>query len=263
MIKVISLTVSLFLLLACNPSSKSENQKTSVASDKKELPAKLLKGLNAHGGLDSWNSFKTMEYSFPKGEEKEHQLIDLKNRKVLISHPNYKVGFDGDEVWVSPNAAAFGKRSARFYHNLIFYFYAMPFVLADDGINYELLTDKEFNGQLYDAVSIKYESGVGDAPDDEYIACFNKTTGQMEYLMYTVTYYSKTKSSKYNVIHYAEWEKVNGLKLPKKMVGYKYENGQLGEVRYERVFSNASLSSTKKEASFFAKPQVAEVSPLE
>jgi len=262
--KLLLLGFILSIIIACQqPETKNQVIDTANESKTKDLPALLQKALKAHGGLDRWNEMKTMEYSFPKEESKEQQVIDLENRKVMLIGENYKVGFDGADVWVSPNLAAFGKRSARFYHNLIFYFYAMPFVLADDGINYEQLPERSFKDKEYAALKISYQSGVGDAPNDYYVAHFSKTTGLMEYLLYTVTYYSKEKSEKFNALHYSEWETVNGLKLPKKMVSYNFENGELGEMKYERVFSDASLSKDKKPTSFFAKPEQAEISPLE
>jgi hypothetical protein len=256
---------ALLSIFACQQ-SQSKDQSTVAESNQtktKDLPALLTKALKAHGGLEQWNEMQTMEFAFPKGDTKEHQLIDLKNRKVLLTHDDYKVGFDGKDVWVSPNKEAFGKRSARFYHNLIFYFYAMPFVLADDGIIYEQLPDRTFKGEAYAALKISYHDGVGDAPDDYYIAHFDKSSGLMEYLLYTVTYYSKEKSEKFSALHYSDWENVNGLTLPKKMVGYKFENEQLGEMRYERIFSDAKLSKDAKPANFFAKPEGSEISPLE
>lgn len=248
----------LLLTLACtsiNNKSLSKNT-TSV-----NLPEILAKGIATHGGLDRWNEMKTMEYTIQRNNKPETHLIDLKNRKVLLTSEDYKLGFDGKEVWVSPDKAAFGSRSARFYHNLVFYFYAMPFVLADPGINYEALPDKALMGKTYKAVKITYNDGVGDAPEDYYIAHFDPSTGQMEWLLYTVTYFSGTTNEKFNALHY-QWEEVNGLKLPKLMTGYKYADGKVGEKRYERPFTNASMKSSAPDQAIFEMPGVAEIDSL-
>ncbi|MEL6987606.1 MAG: hypothetical protein AAGK97_07215, partial [Bacteroidota bacterium] len=234
--KKITYLLSILLLIACNTAPKHPIENKEEVQAIKKLPKTLQEGIEAHGGLKNWQSMKQMKYQFPKGDGFEEQIIDLQNRKVLINYDTYKVGFDGDDVWVSPNKDAFGKRSARFYHNLIFYFYAMPFVLADDGIVYTDMGKKTIQGNEYDGIKISYNDGVGDAPDDYYIALFNDEN-IMEWLMYTVTYYSKEKSEKYNILNYSDWEEVNGLLLPKTMKGYKYENDELGELRYERTFS--------------------------
>ena len=51
----------------------------------------------------------------------------------------------------------------------MFYFYAMPFILADDGIIYEDVAALKFEGKSYPGIKISYESGVGESPEDEYI----------------------------------------------------------------------------------------------
>lgn len=228
-----------------------------------DYPAPLAKALQAHGGLDKWHSMKTLRYTMNNAGKIEKHQIDLQNRKTRIDTDNYTLGFDGDEVWVTPNLEAFGKGSARFYHNLIFYFFALPYVAADPGINYEVLPDYQLNDKLYDAVKISYNNGVGDAPDDEYIMHFDKETGIMHLLLYTVTYYSKEKGDKYNAIIFDDWVDVNGLKLPGSFKGFKYEDGQLGDQRYERIFTDHYLSEDALVESTFAKPAGAEVSPLE
>ena len=110
-----------FLLLTACATPKASLTKSMV---KQPLPEILQAGLNAHGGLDQWNKMNTLEYTIERNDKPEHHLIDLKSRKVLLTHDEYKLGFDGKEVWITPNLEAFGKGSPRFYHNLIFYFYA-------------------------------------------------------------------------------------------------------------------------------------------
>ncbi|MEL6720610.1 MAG: DUF6503 family protein, partial [Bacteroidota bacterium] len=183
-------------IIACN----TPQPETEEVPNYDHLPEVLLAGLEAHGGIDRWQEMQTLEYDLMKDSITEHQLIDLKSRKVLLStNPaTYTLGFDGQEVWVSPEKAAFPGNSARFYHNLYFYFYAMPFIASDPGINYEVMKNDSLNGELYDAVKISYNAGVGDAPDDEYILYFDKESHQMEWLLYTVTYYTGEKGTRYN-----------------------------------------------------------------
>jgi len=175
---------------ACN-TVKVKPQQAKVTP----LPSLLTKALTAHGGLANWQTMNTLEYTLERNQKPEQHLIDLQTRKVLLKHEDYQLGFDGQEVWISPNKEAFGKGSPRFYHNLYFYFYAIPFVLADPGVRYEVLPQKEIQGQLYNALKISYGAGIGDAPDDYYIAHFNTDTNLMEWLLYTVTYYSGETTS--------------------------------------------------------------------
>ena len=131
----------LLVIIACQPHPNNSNEKAHWAN----IPAILNDGLEAHGGLAQWEKMNTMQYSFMRGESKELHEIDLKSRKVRITHDNYTLGFDGRDVWVTPDLKSFGDSSPRFYHNLIFYFYAIPFVLADPGINYEILPSREIH----------------------------------------------------------------------------------------------------------------------
>lgn len=254
----IILWLSVFALLLGSACNRLTTTATNVIATTPTLPSSLKTALAAHGGLSSWNELNTLEYSFQKKEQAEKHIIDLTSRKVRIEHNDYTLGYDGQEVWVTPNKAAFGKGSPRFYHNLIFYFYALPFVLADPGIIYEELPNRTIKGQTYRVLKISYEAGVGDAPDDYYIAHFNTETHLMDWLLYTVTYYSGETNEKFNALHY-EWQEINGLFVPSKMTGYKYADGEIGDLRYERPFQSVQLKKEKMKDAIFAMPQGAEI----
>ncbi len=226
------------------------------------IPEPLLQALEAHGGLEQWAKMKTMEFSIPKDTLKEFHRIDLPSRKVQITHPNYTIGFDGSDVWVSPDKEAFGGTSARFYHNLIFYFYAIPFVLADPGINYELLEERKMNGRDLIPVKVSYGSGIGDAPDDFYIAHFDKDSKELYLLLYTVTYFSGETNERYSAIIYDEWTTNNGLKVPKVMKGFRYAADTLGTQRYTRVFEDIRLSEEAVDPLLFERPERSEIDTL-
>ncbi|MEM0994884.1 MAG: DUF6503 family protein [Bacteroidota bacterium] len=254
--------VVLLFTIACSAPNTTEENSSSAPDPTEQLPATLQAGLEAHGGLATWQQMRTLAYDIDKDSTTtEHQLIDLQNRKVLLSTDDYRLGFDGKEVWVLPNKAAFGSRSARFYHNLLFYFYALPFLAADPGINYESMTDT-LNNEAYDAVKLTYDAGVGDAPDDEYILYFDQKTHQMEWLLYTVTYFTGEKGTKYNALNYAEWQTVNGLRIPRLLTGYTYANDSIGSKRYDRYFDNVSISSDVPDQSIFEVPAGAEIDSL-
>lgn len=248
------------VIFACNTPQPEAEEVPSYD----HLPKTLLAGLEAHGGIDKWYEMQTLEYDITKDSIIEHQLIDLPSRKVLMNtNPDtYTLGFDGKEVWVSPERVAFPGNSARFYHNLYFYFYAMPFIAADPGINYEEMPNDSLNGEAYDAVKISYNAGVGDAPDDEYILYFDQASHQMKWLLYTVTYFSGEKSTRYRAINYSKWQDLNGLLLPEVMTGYKFANDTIGEKRYDRVFNNAKISTTPVDQSIFEMPAQAEIDSL-
>jgi hypothetical protein len=258
--RIIYLFLIIVALAACSPKQKEETTVDYYAS----LPENFSSVLKAHGGLAQWRSFKTLEYDLiHEGDSvpTEHYTLDLLNRKDLTVADSFKIGFDGDEVWVAPNKKSFKGRSARFYHNLYSYFLTVPFILADPGVIYsdDTLT---VNGKLYDVVSVKFEAGVGDADKDAYKMLIDPTTRQMEKLLYTVTYYSGEAHENYNCLSYENWIDVNGVKLPTKLIGYKYSPGIIGEKRYENSFVNIQLKEESPNQDMFIMPAEAEIDSL-
>jgi len=256
------LLLNIIFISSCSPGTKD---KTSSIQDSNTflspLPKAFSEGISAHGGIDQWRSFQTLTYDLITPGMTQNQLIDLRSRKVLITDSLYTLGFDGDQVWVSPDLASFGDGSARFYHNLYFYFFAVPYVLADPGIHYEDLGIQTINDKSYNAVKVSYDQGVGDSPEDFYVAHFNPDTGLMELLLYTVTYYSQESHEKYNALIY-EWQEIDGLHVTKSIKGYKYDSGRLGELRYEASFENIQFSNALLNDSLFSIPKVAEIDSL-
>ena len=49
--------------------------------------------------------------------------------------PDLSMGFDGKNFWLADEKESY-KGDPIFYHNLMFYFYSMPFVLSDKGLRY-------------------------------------------------------------------------------------------------------------------------------
>lgn len=250
------------LIAACGPTNTTETteappEPTVNDAHLESAPANLIKVLDAHGGYDAWATQQTMTYNLAAKNEK-HQ-VELPTRKVRLEGDKWTIGYDGDAVWIQQDSAYFGG-SARFYHNLYFYFIAMPFVLADPGIVYEEVPAINYGGVDYPGIKISYESNVGDSPDDNYILYYHPETFQMEWLAYTVTYRSKEPSDNFRLIRYADWKAVNGLVLPHNLTWFKYEDGEVVEpARDPMVVSDMSFSPTALAEATYAKPEGAEV----
>jgi len=258
--RMIFALLGFLLFMACgNPTASDSPTSTTV-----KLPEALAKGLVAHGGLENWQKMEGLQFAFQKDSvTKELHQINLKTRKTLITRGDVKVGFDGEEVWVSPNKAAFGKGSARFYHSVYYYFYAMPYVLADPGINYEEVAARMIDGKSCPGVKITYGANVGDAPDDYYIAYFDPETNLLYGLLYTVTYGDGKPNENFSALKYEKWQRVNGLLVPELMVWYKFENDDYGEKRRGKIFTEVQVSDAGFEEGIFERPEGAEVDHLE
>ncbi len=259
--KKISIVAMALAIFACKPSAKKEEVTEQVSETvemvKPNYPETLGKVLEKHGGMDTWRKQRTMVYTLPKPNLPEVHTIDLYTRKDRIDTDQFSMGFDGENAWLLDTEENY-KGNAGFYHNLIFYFYAMPFVLADEGIIYGETEDLVFEDKNYPGIEISYESGVGASSKDQYFIHYDPDTYEMAWLGYTVTYRSGEVSDNVKWIRYDDWTTVDGLVLPKSISWFKYEGRNLLEPANNLPFESASLSTDAKDASFYEKPEGAE-----
>jgi hypothetical protein len=241
------------IAFSCKNEPKKEITREEVKEETIEkYPSEFEKIFQTHGGISAWKKARTLSYNL--GEEVH--TVDLKTRKTAVNSTKYSLGFDGKEVWLTENEKGAYKGNPTFYYNLYFYFYAMPFVFADDGIIYEKVAPISFEGTNYPGYKISYKANIGTTPDDNYILYYNPKSYQMEWLAYTVTFNSKAPSEKYNLIKYHKWENVSGLILPKEITWYeKDEKGNPTKpANHKTVFTVPFLSDAKLSDSFFEKP---------
>ena len=130
----------------------------------------------------------------------------------------------------------------------------MPFVLGDDGINYKDVQPLNYEGKSYPGILVSYNAGVGESPEDEYILYFDPDTHRMSWLAYTVTFFSKEKSKKFNLIRYNDWENVAGVELPSVIKWHHYTDGVVGDVRNEVKFVNSQLQLNLLDEKMFQVP---------
>ncbi|WP_424962514.1 DUF6503 family protein [Ekhidna sp.] len=250
--------LSLVVLIACQPNK--QNQDTEEEAKAYEAPKhhseSLTKVLDAHGSHEQWSKMKYLSYT--KGEE--YTITNLQNRKIRVESPDQTIGFGGTDVWVTPDTVDASR--ARFYHNLFFYFYAMPFVVGDPGAFYEDVEPRELKGKTYNGIKISYGENVGDAPDDNYILWFDPETNKMEWLMYTVTYRSGEPSDTYKLIRYDQWSEFNGLLLPTAIQWHQYKGDSVGEMSNEVRFENIQVTEESPADSLFVMPENAQIAPL-
>ncbi|WP_147677931.1 DUF6503 family protein [Algibacter pacificus] len=256
----------LFLLITISIFSCKNDPKNQVAepvtsavekqvANTKSYPEALVKVFDAHGGLDLWNSMQSLTYTQPKETGNDVTITNLKNRKILIDMPNHAIGYNGKDVWLQNKGEAQYKGKPKFFYNLMFYFYSMPFILADDGINYGEAAPLEFEGVSYPGIKISYNDGVGESSGDEYVLYYNPETYKMAWLGYTVTFFSKEKSKDLHFRRYQNWQNVNGLLLPKTMAGYNAENNVPTTMKNESEFINVKLSTEKPDSTLFEVPE--------
>jgi hypothetical protein len=262
--KLTFLLVLLVSIISCKDKNSATQQpikeqiEAPMEVEKPKYPENLSKVFDAHGGLDNWKEMRTLEFSMAKPDGNEITTTDLKERYSLVEMPKHTIGFDGENVWMKSSGKSKYEGNPKFYYNLMFYFYAMPFVVADNGIIYSDVEPLNFEGKIYPGIKISYDSGVGESPDDEYIVYYDSDSYKMAWLGYTVTFGKDEKSKDWHFIKYAEWQEVEGLLLPEKLSWYAVENNLPTTKRNDVKFTNISLSKDKMNLKMYMMPDGAE-----
>ncbi|MFP2995940.1 DUF6503 family protein [Spongiivirga sp. MCCC 1A20706] len=262
--KNLLLIVALLLIFtACKQEKKeSSTVETSVeqeAKPSKVYPADIAGIFNAHGGVEAWNTMNSITFEIVKEDGNEKQTIDLNSRNDLVETPTHTIGFNGEKSWLIEKEVGSYKGNPRFYHNLMFYFYAMPFVLADDGINYEKTDPITYEDKTYPGIKISYNANVGDSPNDNYYLYYDQETKQMRWLGYTVTFGKDEASTRVSYIRYDDWGNHGGLVLPNSITWHKVEDGAIKEAAATRTFTNINISKDVVDATIFNIPEGATV----
>jgi hypothetical protein len=255
---IITSILALVILWSCDAPTKSEQAieiPEPVAITVDHHSPTISKVFAAHGGFANWAAMKQLSYT--KGGE--NTVTNLQNRKIRLDSDNQTIGYDGNQVWIAPDTLDASR--TRFYHNLYFYFYAMPFVLGDPNTFFEDMPERELAGKSYKGVRVSFGENVGDSPKDYYIVWYDPATFKMEWLMYTVTFKSGEVNENYSLIKYDQWVDVNGMLLPQKLQWYTFKDDVLGDVRNEAIFENIKLSTEAPADSLFVMPANAKVAP--
>jgi len=247
------------LLSACGEkqTKTTENSTKTVEKEAKmpDYPDNLAAVFDAHGGMTQWEKMKTLHFEMGEGDQKQVHTVDLHTRKSLTQAANYTLGFDGEKTWLVQDSTYMNPERAQYMHNLMFYFFAMPFVLGDPGINYSPADTLQFAGKMYPGIKVVYNKGVGASDKDEYILYSDVDTHKMTWLAYTATFGDASRAINFSYIKYGKWQDFDGLLLPTTLQWYKIDNGQPTEMRNEQVFKNISLSTQEEDAKMFEKPE--------
>lgn len=234
--------------------------------------AQLEPTYEAHGGLPLWQKYRTVEFDHvwesPRRVLRDQQTFDLRSREGLIRGENYTIGAHNGQVWLKGDPAALGGMPPRFYLWTPFYFFAMPFVFADQGAVLQPLGERTVGGTVYDAIKVTFKPGTGDSPEDYYIAHLNKNSGQLAVVAYVVTYPSLRKGRPVEALEphalvFDEWQTAAGLSVPRRARFFNWVNDDIsGEPIGTMEFSNVHFSGEPPAPDRFQKPDGAVIAPL-
>ncbi len=259
--KIIGFLLLLFIMITACAEKASQKEAKAEPAERSAIPQKvyppaLQEMLDVHGGIDLWRSLRGLVFEIPRADHDEIHTVDLYSRQDRVDTQEYSMGFDGTDVWLLDENSRY-EGDPVFYHNLMFYFFAMPFVLADEGIVYDETEDLVFKDSYYPGIRISYQTGVGTSPKDEYFVHYDPETHQMAWLGYTVTYRTGEKSDEIKWLRYKSWQEVNGIFLPDTITWYHYEGRKLLEPKSSISFRNVELSKKPRSVDFYKKPEQA------
>ncbi|MCP9236669.1 DUF6503 family protein [Lewinella sp. JB7] len=276
----------LLILLGCESNQEAEPTQTSSTeaptdpyADRIEAaterlgssaPAqKVLRAIEAHGGLESWYGNGPLYYHFnyrplddgnPRDTYITNDYVNSRAVHQLASDTTVRYGFDGQDAW-SPDGDRVEGMSPRFWSLTPYYFVGLPFVLADEGINFEELPAEELDGTTYDLVKVTYEQGTGDASGDYYVLYLNPETGQVDALRYIVSYpgyFPEGGSTPEKIMKITGKTKVDGITLPTGYTTYMWNDGQISEPVTDITVSDYAYRSDLAD-DFFDRPADARV----
>ena len=146
--------------------------------------------------------FKHTFYTRPDMSEVRMDLAD--GRRVYYAN---------DSIRVVPDTSSDHDR-LRFQILTWPYFLLAPFKLADPGSNWEDLGEQPYAGTPHASGKLTFDAGVGDAPNDYYIAYQDPDSKRVVAMAYIVTYGDRPVAqaeARKRMISYSDYELVNGI----------------------------------------------------
>jgi hypothetical protein len=236
--------------------SFSCTQKTSEPDPRLKQSEEFKKVLDAHGDWEQWIDAKSFSFNLVHETNLawENHYVDLVGRKVRIDGDTWQIGNDGEKVWISPNRQAFQGKSVRFYHNLYFYFYSIPYIFTDPGVIVKKTDPKTLNGITYEAFEVTFEVGTGDSSGDKYFMLVDSESGRLAWLLYQVTFFDPA-NQKMNALKYEDYRDAEGLVFPRILTGYTLENDSTKDIRYQVSFTGPLLVNEPLDNKLFKMPE--------
>ncbi len=184
---LVPLLIALLATFGCSaPSPEVTPRKAG-----REVVARMIE---AHGGLEKWRSAPTVSFedSFrpPDGSPMTSRVtVEQGARRAYLDFPEMgaRIAWDGEKAW-SENWQ--GPFPPRFVALLSYYFLNLPWLAADPGVN----LSEPGTGRLWDdpteyiTVTMTFEPGVGNTPDDYYILYIDPNSYRLRAAELSVTY---------------------------------------------------------------------------
>ncbi len=225
--------------------------------ERHEFPPAMYKILTHHGGLTTWQKKETLRFQILTPDGIEAHYVDLKTNRDRVEGPGYMMGYDGKAVWVSTDTTFDG--NPAIYHNLYSFFFSMPFLLADKGLQFSDADPISFGGLEYPGIKVIMGEGASLGFGKEYFIHYNPLSYRMAWLGYSVNKEIEENIHRINWVRYDDWDYMEKLILPKSISWYKFENGEITEPKHEVVFDGVEIGWGVCRQSIFEKPEGAAI----
>lgn len=166
--------------------------------------------------------------------------------------------FDGDTAWLSPADAEVPGPPARFHVLTWPYFAAAAYKLDDPGTTLHdagVMSVRGMDDQ-HPGVKVTFDAGVGDSPDDWYVAFADPETDRLSALAYIVTYGKEQEKAEETpgIILYEDFVEVDGVPFSTRWTFYNWngKEGIHGEPKGHATLSNIKFAEPDADA--FVKP---------
>lgn len=134
-------------------------------------------------------------------------------RSRLTLTDGSEIIFDGRTAWVTPADATIPM--ARFHALTWPYFLAAPYKLRDPGSHLASLGPQPMAGGSMPAAKLTFDPGIGDTPEDWYIAYRDPASNRLVVMSYIVTYGTPTDKANEDphAIRYEQFQEIDGVPI--------------------------------------------------
>lgn len=258
--------VTLAVLIAlCLASGRTLHAQPAADADP---GVQLAHAIEQAHGLDAWRDRAAVQFDlsgrFGDQPFNAHFLYEIGSTRTRMLLPDgTKVVWDGEQAWVSP--ASMEPDRLRFHLRTWPYFLAAPFKLRDPGSQLEFLGRLPAQpDQPMPAARLTFAEGVGDSPDDWYIAYRDPETDRLAALAYIVTYGTPAEQAEQNphAVLYRGWRTLDGVTLS---TDWRFHHWSEDQGAHGQMIGHVTLSElafVDPPEDVFDKPEDARALPL-
>ena len=232
--RILLLLLILSLVAACGANSETEEagrepdmavEEITEESTPANMAPEFIEVLDAHGSLDTWNGNEAVTFrlrDFPTmqggGMVSDLHRINLTDGDQAIRGDDYVVVSRGDTTYGSPGTNATGL-PPRLYQSMSATLFGMPFVLAKPGITVVAHGQADFAGEQL----LEFEASIPEdmaAGGSTYRLFVDPQSNQLQYATWMVTYPTLREQNLQRMVHFQEWQTVDGLVIPATVAMY-------------------------------------------